>query len=227
MSKAYRDTRAVLSLALALACTQAGAEGTALGIDISTLGVGGELTQRINDQFNVRLNVNGLQLNHGDTIDNIRYDADIRLFTAGLIGDWIILDTRFRLSAGVFYNGNKADLTSQPTDGTYRINGITYNADDVGDLSGRVDFNRFSPYLGVGWGNPVAGNDNLSFTVDVGVLFQGAANLRLDAHCAPTLSPAQCQELTDDVEAERGKAEDDIKDYRFWPVVKAGLNYRF
>ncbi|GAA5786181.1 hypothetical protein [Chitiniphilus shinanonensis] len=218
---------AAFALVLIAASASAPAQDTAIGIDLSTLGVGGELTHRLTDQFNLRLNLNGLQLNRSDTLDNVDYDADIRLFTAGIIGDWIIPDTRFRLSAGVFYNGNKADLTSKANDGTYRINGVTYDADDIGNLTGRVDFNRFSPYLGIGWGNPVAGDDALTFTFDLGVLYQGAAKLRLDANCDPDLPAAACQALQNDVEAERARAEDDIRDYRFWPVVKVGLNYRF
>ncbi|WP_148717275.1 hypothetical protein [Chitinolyticbacter meiyuanensis] len=211
---------------IAIAGNPVWANDNAIGGSISTLGAGVEYTRRLDEQFNLRVNANGLNYNRSDTIDDIHYDAKLRLRNAGVLADWVV-NRWLRLSAGLYYNGNKADLSGNPTDGNYTFNGASYPAAAVGDLSGKVDFNTFSPYLGIGFGNPVGSDSNWTFTFDVGVLFQGSPKVSLNAQCSPLLSAADCQVLQDNVTAEEDEVRKAAEDYEFWPVVKLGLHYAF
>jgi len=50
----------------------------------------------------------------------------------------------------VLYNGNSLDATGKSAT-TFDIGDNTYPGNQVGTLSGEIDFNNFAPYAGLGW----------------------------------------------------------------------------
>jgi hypothetical protein len=124
------------------------------------------------------------------------------------------------------YNGNKLTLDGKPSPvGTYTFNGNTYSSSDIPSVNGKVDFRKAAPYAGLGYGRPVG--KGLSFAGDLGVLFQGSPRSSLAATCGAATPALTCAQIHSDVAAEQNKLDDDMRKYRFYPVVLIGLAYVF
>ena len=102
------------------------------------------------------MGLNHYTYSYNDTSSDVNYDIDLKLQSVALLGNYFPFHGVFRLSAGIFSNGNKLNMVAQPTaGGTFDFNGTTYNSTDAGTVSGKVSFNSFAPYFGIGWGKNV------------------------------------------------------------------------
>jgi hypothetical protein len=128
-------------------------------------------------------------------------------------------DGKFRISLGGLYNDNKLDLTGAPTGGNYVINGITYTAAQAGTVTGNVKFNKFAPYVGLGYGNALA-DSGWGLSLDAGAIYQGMPKATLSATGAAA-------GLAANVAAEQIQLQNSVKNYKWWPVVSVGMDYRF
>jgi hypothetical protein len=214
-----------LAAVSALLASPAGLADTSLGLRVGTLGGGIELAHAFTETLGFRLAANGLNYNTTKTYESVNYDAKLKLATGQLLLDWFPFSNNFRISAGAMYNGNKLTLDGKPSGGTYTINGTPYAASDVGALNGKVDFRSAAPYLGLGYGRPVG--KGLSFTADLGVLFQGSPNTTLTATCAAGTPAPTCASIQSSVAAEQAQLNDDMKQYQYYPVLSIGLAYVF
>jgi hypothetical protein len=195
-----------------------------LGLKFGTLGLGLDLSTPVTEALSVRFNVNGLTYSDTQEIDDVNYDGDLDLLTVGALLDYYPTSTNFRLSGGVYYNDNKFSGTAVPTATTVvELNGVDYGVDDIGRVDSEVTFNTFAPYLGLGWGNRVE-ESGWGFSLDVGAMYHGEPESKIDVVINnPTIE----QQIRDDVEAEKRSAQEDISDYKFYPVVMVGVNYSF
>jgi hypothetical protein len=202
------------------------AEGNiALTGKVGTLGFGAELNLRLSDSAQLRFAGGGYNWYANSTEDDIEYDATWRTRTLAVIGDFFpIQDSVFRISLGLFYNGNRLDMTAEPdgSGGTYEIGNNSYPATAVGKLKGELTFNKAAPYIGVGWGNAFAKSSGWGFSLDVGALYQGNPKLRLKSAACNAVPGCPA-----DLAIEEKNAEDDLHGYRWYPVVTAGAVYRF
>lgn len=196
---------------------------------IGTLGLGAELTSRINDDWNGRFGINGYSYSTKRTESDIEYDFKLKLQTISAIADFFpSRDNGFRLSAGLMVNSNEATLDARPSGAnTYTINGVTYAAASVGSLRGDLTFSKVAPYLGIGWGNPVTKGAGWTFAADLGAIYQGKPKIGFSASCGAALTAAQCTTLQNDVAAEKSQAESALDSFRWYPVVSIGASYRF
>jgi hypothetical protein len=192
-----------------------------------TLGAGLDVSVGMSESLGLRLQVNALSYNEDVTESDIDYNADLELKSAGLLLDWHPFSGVFRVSAGAFWNGNEATAVGRPTGGTYEINGVTYNAADIGSLNGQIDFESVAPYFGIGWASAPKAGRGMTFSFDLGVLYQGEPNVGLTATCAVGVPPATCTQLQSDVAAEQASLQEEVSDYKFHPVVSFGIGYRF
>lgn len=215
----------VLAAVWALLAASPSLADTSLGLRAGTLGGGIEVAHAFTETLGFRISANGLKYDTSDTHDDVEYDAKLKLATGQLLFDWFPFSNNFRFSLGGLYNANKLTLDGKPSGGTYTINGNTYNASDVGSLNGKVDFKKFAPYVGLGYGRPVG--KGLVFTADLGVMFQGSPNSTLTATCGATATPPQCAQLQNDVAAQEAELDDDVEKYKFYPVLSIGLAYVF
>jgi len=197
--------------------------GLGVGAKVGTLGFGGDVIGRINDSLNMRLGLQGISYNYDDTYSNIDYDTDLKLFSGMLLADWFPFSNNFRLSAGLMVNDNEVTLTGRPRHGTFNIGGVTYPAYLVGSLTGTVDFNSIAPYAGIGYGGVFSDKSNWSFFFDLGVLFQGSPNVSYSANGPLASDPVFQAQL----EKERKELEDDIDEYKYYPVLSMGVTYKF
>jgi len=213
---------AAMVAALALGAQAAQAGDVAVGVKASTLGVSGEVTtSMIPGLLNARLQVNGFKYNKTINDTQATYDAKLKLLSAGVIADIYPFRGKFRLSGGLYYNGNKFTLHGVPAAGTsYTFNGKTYTAAQVGSVNGSIDFNKFAPYLGFGWGNAVSSGSPFGFSLEVGAIYQGKPKTSLTT----SITSAQLQR---DIAVEKKKLDDAMNNFKFYPVIALGFNWRF
>ena len=195
----------------------------ALGAKASTLGLGADGIARINNNLNARLGVQAFTYDISGTESGVDYDADLKLFSGLLTADWFPASGSFRISAGALINDNKLEMTGRPANGTYTIGDTTYTAAEVGTLNGTVDFNTLAPYLGVGWGNPFTAGGRWSFTCDIGVVFQGSPEVSYTVDGTLANDATFLAELRQ----EKQELEDELDNYKYYPMLAVGVNYRF
>jgi len=209
---------------LAVLSTNAFADGPGLIVKAGTLGAGLDLGWAFSDHFAARLSVNRYSYDDTITESDIEYDADLDLATTGALLDWHPFGGGFRLTAGAYANDNEVSAAGKPTGGTFEINGVTYPAAAIGSLNGLIAFDSVAPYVGLGFGS--MSKSGFKFTFDLGVMYQkpGAA---LNVVCGSGLNALECAQLQSDVAAEQAQLNDELDDYRYYPVIAIGLGWVF
>lgn len=193
-----------------------------------TLGFGVEYVQPINKYFGGRLGFNLLDWDYDLEKSDVSYNGDLELRTISLLADYHPWADSFRLSAGLFYNGNKIAITAEPNgNGTYEINDVDYPASAIDSINGEIEFSKLSPYFGIGWGAYPSSNHHWSFNIDLGVMYHGEPDPSLNVRCSPAMPAAACNQLRANVAAEERDLKNDIDDFRWYPVISVGASYSF
>ena len=205
--------------------------GVAFEPQVSSLGLGMDITARVAENVNARAGFGIWSLTEDYKRTDVKYNADIKLRSGAAVMDiYPIADTEFRLSGGLILNGNKVNSTGQSEtvvvagvqQQVYTIGGRTFTADQVGTLSGEITFPLVAPFVGVGWGNAVKPGRRLGFTVDLGVMIHGTPQISLRA---TNQSVTPNLQTSIDKEIEDLKAEFD--GFKFYPVLQVGISYQF
>lgn len=200
-----------------------GRSGTALTGKIGTLGLGAELNLGISENINARFGVNGYTYKYNANSSSVNYDFSLQLQTVSAIADWYPFSGGFRTSGGLYYNNNKFSLAGKPTGGNFIINSTTYSSTtQVSSLKATMTFNTVAPYLGIGWGNPVAKDKGWGLVTDVGVVFQGSPKIDLVATCS-----SGCGTFANDLATEKAKMQSDLSGFKWWPVASIGISYQW
>jgi len=226
-AKRSRLLRAIALVSLAATSGLASADdGTHVGIALTggLSGLGADLGVNINQYLGVRATVSDFSINHnGNYGTSVGWDAKLKLFQAGAVLDAYPFAGVFHLTAGLVKDGNKFSLDGQPSGGSFKFNGNTYQSTDVSNVSAAVEWSKTVPYVGLGWGN-LAGSRGFHFTTDLGVLITGAPNTSLTGTCNV---PSACTNFNTDIAAERTKLQNDVHNVTFWPVVRVGIGWAF
>ena len=193
------------------------AQDYAASLKISTLGVSVEGYRSISSQFNVRLGVGTFSYtaNNFQSTSTYKTDASLKLLSISALADWFPLENNLRITGGLIVNLNKANIVLTPKK-TYTQGNIVYSPDKLGQLNADLTFNKVAPYLGIGLGNPTSGAPGLGFTFDVGTFFQGGPKVSMSA--TKLLGPSASQS---------GILQDNLKWFKFYPVLSFGLYYKF
>jgi len=186
-------------------------------LKVSTLGVGLDISTPINDTFSARFNVNGAAYSKNETSNGNSYSGTLTLFTAGVLLDTYPFENKFRLSTGIYYNGN--NFTGTAID-KVTINGTTYNISDIGKVDADITFNKIAPYIGIGWGNTTK-DKGWGFTFDLGALYHGKGEVDL------TSERGNSPRINEGLAKEEVKINDELADNKIYPVVALGVNYTF
>lgn len=195
----------------------------AMGAKASTLGLGVEGNVGLLPRLKFRTGVNLFYFSLDADTSNIDYNVEVDLVSFPVVLDLHpFRDSGFRISAGVLINYNHADLEGVSKNG-YKINGTVYSAEQLGTLSGDVDFNKISPYVGIGWETSAGKTKGWSFSCDLGVAYHGKADVELKASSPLNGDPIFQKALA----KEEQEIEDNLADYQFYPVVSIGVTYKF
>jgi hypothetical protein len=188
-----------------------------------TLGVGPEVALRISPVLGVRANATFLGVSHSVDSDDITYDGRLKLGSIGLMADLHPFRGGFRVSAGFRINSNKVDLKADTSqDATVEVGDTPYSGAAVGSLGGTVKTRKFAPMLTVGYASGLT--PGLKFGVEAGAMLQGSPridNLRASGPIAadPAFQAALARE--------EQEIEDDIDNYRIYPILQVSLRYAF
>jgi hypothetical protein len=195
------------------------------GITAGTLGVGPELGLRLSDTIGLRANATFLRGDFAEVdadSDDIRFEGPLRLRSGGAMADFYPFSSGFRLSAGVRLNGNRATIRALPTTNV-TIGARTVTPAQIGKLSADYRVRDWAPALTLGYAGEL--RPRLVVGFEAGLLFHGAPRIRNLRSEGGTLSGDPG--LAADLDRERMLIENDIDDYRLYPVVQASLGYRF
>lgn len=191
----------------------------AAGLKLSTLGVSAEGIRSFGDNFNVKIGLSFMSFsyNGGSDKDDYKYKADLSLLGVSALADWFPFQNGWRLTGGLILNLNKTEAILTPSK-TYIVGGDHYTPEKLGNVDVEIKMNKVAPYLGFGFGNPVAGESGLKFTFDLGTYYHGSpkATLSADGLLSPSAAPDQEEKLTSN-----------ISWFKFYPVLSFGLIYKF
>jgi len=191
-----------------------------------TLGIGAEVGIGLSEDFVLRGGVNYLKFDFDSTIDKVDYNMEPEFKNGSLLLDWHPFGGAFRLTGGMYLNGNEIDV-----DGTYRKDLIpdgyqqyAHLADRV-HVKGTIDFNDVAPYAGLGWTSN-HGQKGWGFAFDLGVMFQGepkVSKLYVDSPYGLEAQP----EVVRFLDEQKRAIEDDVNEFRYYPVASLTLSYNF
>jgi hypothetical protein len=199
----------VMAVALAAAGS---AQAFGIGVRAGTTGLGADVAWNIAPTLSARLGYSGGKFGYDADTDQVNYDGDVKLSNVNALVDFAPLGPLFRISGGFVFNDNKFDVRG------------TSNA-FPGAITGTVKTGRSAaPYLGIGYGR-VAGA-GVNFYADLGVMFQGSPRASLAADCTG-LSGGQCTTLQGQVAAEEARLQDELKNFKYYPVLNIGLTIGF
>jgi hypothetical protein len=213
---------------IALVLTSCGTVNADFGVGMKagTLGLGIEGRWSPLPWLDIRAGMNRFDFENSGTQANVDYDGVLAMDNYFLTGNFRFPLSPFRVTAGAYSNGNELQLVSQDTSGEdFTIGGIPFSPDDVGTLHSNTSFEEIAPYFGVGYDFELFGKVGLN--LDFGVLWQGEPTVTLDATGLDTAPPDVQRILELALEAERRALEDEISDYKAWPVVSLSFVYNF
>lgn len=199
---------------------------TGVSADLGTTGLGLHVTMPIMKDLNARVGGNFFNYSYDSSTSDLSYRLKLKLQTFDALLDWFPMSNSFHVTGGLVFNGNKFDAHGKPNAaGNYTINGNTYSSDTVGTIDGKIDFRNVAPYLGIGFGNPVA-SKGWGFVSDIGVTFQGSPRSSLASNNCQA-GATICDQFAADVATENVRLQDKVDDFKLYPVVRVGVRYTF
>ena len=226
---------ALLASPLTLAATgsAAMAGNTALGLGVGTLGAEVHAVTNLSRYFDLALSYSTYE--YDDTVQDddrntFEVTADIEVPRLGLqffpFGGGLLLEAGLAFGAPDIAVKARADENAR-----FKIGNITYDADDIGTLTGTVDFeNDQAPYFLIGLGRHVGGG--WAWNMSLGAVQYGKPSAKLRTDCTfdllgNPLGAAACATVKGSLLLEEAKVNDDLEDFELWPVVRLGLSYSF
>ncbi len=198
-----------------------------VGVKAGTLGLG--LEARWDPPvpwFDLRAGLNQYDYDDSGDYSGIDYDATLALDSYYLTGNFKFPLSPFRLTLGAFSNGNEVQLRSQDSGAlTYDLGGTPYPAGSVGRLQSTTSFGSTAPYAGVGFDFELFGKAGIN--LDFGVLWQGEPSVTLEASNWDNLSAPEQALLGPALDRERADLEDEMSDFKAWPVISLAFVYNF
>ena len=214
--------------ALAATASAQAQVGVAVTADLGSTGAGFHLVVPMESKLNGRFGANYFKHDFEKRSGLVDYKLDGKLATFDVLFDWYVLQqSSFHLTGGLVYNGTRFKAVGVPgANRSFSFNGNTYSTSDIGRLEGDVTFRRAAPYLGIGWGNALTPNKRWNFSADLGAFWQGKAKVNLIPRGCTT-SNAVCGKLASDVAVEELRLQDEVSEYKIYPVLRASVSYSF
>ena len=222
MTNYTKQCSAVIALWLAaLAAGTANADNDfGMGVKAGTLGLGLEASWQPLPYLELRVGGNAYEYDDEGSQAGINYKGTLQLDSYYGTANFHFPISPMRVTVGVFSNGNEMQLLND--DGMDKnVGGVVYPGAAVGNLSSTTSFASTAPYLGIGFDFTLGGK--IGMNLDFGVLWQGDPDVTLEASGPIAADPGFQAAL----EAERQDLEDEMSDFKAWPVLSLGFVYRF
>ena len=210
----------LLSVAFCAAGAASADSSLGIGAKVGTLGLGLEAIWRPIPFVDVRIGANSYEYGYDGPQAGLTYDGTLNLDTVYATGNFHFPLSPFRITAGLFSNGNEIELSSVDL-GTFDIGGTTYTSADVGSLTSVVSFDGTAPYLGIGFDFTVL--NKVGMNLDLGVLLQGDPQVTMQASGLLANDPT----FLAAAEVERQQLADAVSNFKAYPVVSLGFVFNF
>ena len=205
--------------------------------EVGTLGYGANIAWAMNDKTELQAGWAGgdvADLFGGDfDANDVNYDVDADFSNPYLGVQVRPMANWFTMGAGIIVPDNDFDVTANSKGGTYKIDDVSYNADDVGTLKGTMEHrNKLAPYATIGFRPNIT--NNFGLFGEVGAAYMGKTDATVNA--TDSTNPVRISNGVTDVPsglnagqvAKLAEQELEDKDYLEWmPIVKVGATYRF
>jgi hypothetical protein len=209
----------------------------ALGLKASTLGTGLELATPLSRSLNLRVGANIFAFGYTFSIDGVVYNSDLHFRSAQASLDWFPTHSSFHISPGILYGRNSLSaLATVPPGQSFSLGDqplINSIDDAIGGTASAVFPRNFAPTLMVGFGNmiPRTGN-HFSFPLELGVAFTGRPQIDLKLSGTACTTDGCFYSVTDPttqiaLQKEIVKLNNDVRWFPVYPIVSAGVAYRF
>jgi hypothetical protein len=119
----------------------------------------------------------------------------------------------------MYSNSNELSMVSRVATGM--IGGVTYLPSEVGTLRSTVSFKSTAPYLGFGF--DFRAFNRIGINLDFGFLWQDSPIVALTSDGALAGDPAFNAAL----DAERLELENELEDFKAYPVFSIGFAFNF
>lgn len=191
--------------------------GFAIGTKIGSLGIGYEATKPLTSMVDIRLGTSQGRANGSLNVTKIHYSAGFDLNTVMASIDVHPTHSGFYLNGGAVINHNKIVLSNKPNKvHSIKVGDVTV---DSGKINADISFGSISPYAGIGYRSPIAKEKGLTFTSELGLLYQGKPKVDLTVSSLEDTDP--------NIAKEANSMQKDLASIRYWPVVSLGLAYNF
>ena len=198
-----------------------GGGGASVGVTGGTLGIGPEVAYRFSNTVGIRGNVTVFGTSRGIDSDDISYNGKLKLRSGGAMIDVHPFGGGFRISAGARVSNNKVRLRATPTQDV-EVGDEVYTPAEIGVLSGDVKANSFAPTLTLGWAGGKSRGFNFGF--EAGGMFQGSPRI---GNLRSTGTLATDAGFQASLRNEEREIENDVDQYKIYPIVQVMLGYRF
>ena len=195
--------------------------GLALVFNAGTSGGSAGLAKSLNDKLNIRTSYNYYKYKHNGILKDIDpvdlvYNVDLKLTSISGLLDYYPFGGSFHLTGGLYYNKNMIKGLGSAADSVEVNAENTYTPEEIGELEVHLKPNTvWTPYLGIGFGNPLALGHKVGFFMDLGVIYQGSPKVDFFADENDIIYPTVEEDKT---------VEENMKMYKWYPVVQLGLS---
>jgi hypothetical protein len=196
--------------------------GVTLGVTGGTLGIGPEISYRINPVVALRGSATFFGLSHNDGIGDYDYRGKLRLRNYGATVDLYIPLSGARASLGArVTDDNRINFVGQARENE-TFGTVTLTPDQQGTLSGEIRTRSVSPIATIGYtGSSITG---LTFGIDAGAMFHGSPKVRNLVATGRLASDPLVQARR--MEQEQ-RLRDEVDGYKVYPVLQISIGYRF
>lgn len=206
--------------------------------EVGTLGYGANLGFSLNDKVELQAGWAGgdvADLFGGDIdVNDVNYDIDSDFSNPYMGVQLRPAANWFTMGAGIIVPDNDIEVTSNPNGGNdsfYKIDGVEYDAADVGQLTGTIDHrNKLAPYATIGFRPNIS--NNFGIFGEIGAAYMGKTDATVRSNGTSENVGVKGSNIgsgksSADVAAEAQRELED-EDYIEWlPIVKLGATYRF
>jgi len=195
-----------------------------------TLGVGVDVSYKYRKDLAFRASFNGLNYtDRNRKYKSLNFNSTFTFFNAGLLLDNYFFDSNFRFTFGGFYNDSI--YQTRATAIKYqemKLLGQKLSTKDFKNINASVTFNKFNPYIGLGWGNkPTKG---YGFSLDLGLMYSKPKVKFKPVYSDDIINTKKEETYNRDFELMDKTAEKLISKhfiYNFQPVIRFGINYSY
>jgi len=188
----------------------------------STSGFGGEFGYRLSDKFILKAGYETIDLKYSTSFKEYDFSIDAGgSFSTGNVSflmDYQLFNLLY-VSTGILLNNTVVTVSGTFSE-DYVWGDVVIPKEDMGVIEWEITPQyALSPYVGFGFGNNLSHSRRVSYSFEIGGIFQGSPQIDIisDGILAPNQDPDFNQS---------GMLENQISKYRFYPTIKLllGIN---